>query len=431
MASLGKSALLMVMERVIRSFTGIVVSVSIARYLGVEQYGQFSYVTALVGMFIVFGQFGTDHLLLKDWREATEQTRGSILTNVFIVRLLGACLAILVLISYVYISGDALRKEIFIYALVLLAVGLNVFEPLNLAEQLGSRMSVAQFSVNILSSILKLTAVFLEWSLASILIVYLTESLLQSVGNFSVHIVYGKRALGFVLPSLSKIRSILVRAFPLVLDGFVVLAYMKVDQLLVGQLLGMAALGQYAVAVRLVEFSYIIPVVLVGVFNTFIYKNDAYRSSNFGQLMSLLTLISIIGLMVACLVGRVFISFLYGADFSNSGLILQIYVLALPIVFWGVASARWLIEAGQQKHLLCRNLVGFLVNIVLNVLLIPILGITGAAIATLVSQFCSVILYMWFIGNLRPILVLQLASLKVLYRPSLFLLALANLKSAR
>jgi O-antigen/teichoic acid export membrane protein len=68
----------------------------------------------------------------------------------------------------------------------------------------------------------------------------------------------------------------------------------------------------------------------------------------------------------------------------------KIYVWAGVFVFLGVASGKYLIAENYTKITFVRTFFGMIVNVVLNLILIPKYGIKGAAMATLISYFVSV-----------------------------------------
>jgi O-antigen/teichoic acid export membrane protein len=76
---------------------------------------------------------------------------------------------------------------------------------------------------------------------------------------------------------------------------------------------------------------------------------------------------------------------LYGTSYAESAPILAIHVWAGPFVFLGAALSRWLIAEDRLRFSLVRHGTGALVNVALNLILIPPLGGIGAAISTLVS----------------------------------------------
>jgi len=83
------------------------------------------------------------------------------------------------------------------------------------------------------------------------------------------------------------------------------------------------------------------------------------------------------------------VEMLFGVNYASSAAILRVHIWAGVAVFLGVASSQYLTAEGQQKMSLYRTLTGLIVNVALNVLLIPTYGAMGAAIATLVSYFVA------------------------------------------
>jgi len=64
---------------------------------------------------------------------------------------------------------------------------------------------------------------------------------------------------------------------------------------------------------------------------------------------------------------------------------LAIHIWAGIFVFLGVASGKWFLIEGLQKYAFYRTLFGAVVNIVLNLIMIPKFGVLGAAWATVIS----------------------------------------------
>ena len=80
------------------------------------------------------------------------------------------------------------------------------------------------------------------------------------------------------------------------------------------------------------------------------------------------------------------VTLLYGEAYREAGQILMIHIWAGVFVFMGVASSKWFISEGLQRHLTINTVAGAIMNILLNIFLIPKYGIYGAAIATVMSQ---------------------------------------------
>jgi PST family polysaccharide transporter len=93
--------------------------------------------------------------------------------------------------------------------------------------------------------------------------------------------------------------------------------------------------------------------------------------------------------------------------------ILSIIAWSTVFVFVGVASGRWFLVENLQRLLLYRTVIGAIINVALNVILIPRYGAIGASLATLASQAYANLFANLMSGTTRPLFRLQIKS--VLY----------------
>ena len=104
------------------------------------------------------------------------------------------------------------------------------------------------------------------------------------------------------------------------------------------------------------------------------------------------------------------IDFLYGGKYNQAGLILQIHIWSSIFVFIGYAGSKWLIAKNLQTIALINMSVGAIVNILLNWLLIPKMGISGAAYVTLISQALTFLIMPFFFSASRELFYLQISA---------------------
>ena len=107
----------------------------------------------------------------------------------------------------------------------------------------------------------------------------------------------------------------------------------------------------------------------------------------------------------------IIINFLFGKEYIMSAFALQISIWTGVLVFSGVAAGNMLVIENLNKHNLIKSIQGLLLNLILNIVLIPKYGINGAAIATLISQFYASYLYFVFFKKTRHIFFLQTKSI--------------------
>lgn len=162
---------------------------------------------------------------------------------------------------------------------------------------------------------------------------------------------------------------------------------MRIDQVMIGELLNDISVGYYSVGVRLAEiFIFIGMIVSQSVFPRLVSLNEGqfereyiyYLRIPFYFLFCLSILVSFFSKDIVTIV--------FGAEYIESHIALSILIFSIPITYVSVMSFKYLLRRGQQKEILFRQTAGLIVNIALNLVLIWRFGIAGAAMATLITD---------------------------------------------
>jgi PST family polysaccharide transporter len=168
-----------------------------------------------------------------------------------------------------------------------------------------------------------------------------------------------------------------------------IMVYMKIDQIMLGQMLGDDAVGIYSAAVRISEVWYFIPMMIVAsVFPSILEAKKRDETQYLQRLQRLYDIM--VWLSVAIALPMTFVSTpiviaLFGPAYAESGTVLAIHIWASVFVFLGVASSQWFVAENRQILSFQRTLLGALVNVILNLVLIPDFGPIGASVATVVA----------------------------------------------
>jgi PST family polysaccharide transporter len=238
--------------------------------------------------------------------------------------------------------------------------------------------------------------------------------LLGALGLVLAYRANGQRALSWGV-SVQQIRQLMKDGWPLALAGMAVMVYMKIDQIMLGQMLGNRAVGMYSAATRISEVWYFIPISIVAsVSPSLIEAKKASTELYYQRLSNLFRFMVLIALAIAVpmtFAAGYLATALYGNDYEGVGPILAIHIWAALFVFLGVAQSPWTINEGLTKLALLRTFVGAVANVFLNLLLIPKNGAIGAAIATTISYGLSAVILNAFSSKTRKIFQLQLNSI--------------------
>ncbi len=162
---------------------------------------------------------------------------------------------------------------------------------------------------------------------------------------------------------------------------------------MIKEMLGAQELGIYSVVVRITESIAFIPLILSNSLFPKILELKKLDKNNFKNKIQMFYhgINYIMLFLVVCIFffSRDIISLLYGSQFYQAIDILQIHIWSILFFSMGVASGKWFLAENLQRFRLYFNIIGALVNIGLNYLLIPILGIKGASVSTVFAQFLS------------------------------------------
>jgi O-antigen/teichoic acid export membrane protein len=366
-----------------------VVSIVVANYLGVSAFGQLVYTIALVGLFGTLATAGLSGLVVRDL-VTNPKHRHEILGTVFVIRFVAGVVSSAALVGSTYVLGTGPSNHVLI-AIVAGGLCFRATEVVQFWFQSETRLryvAIAGIGSTVFGGALRLALVVAGGSLVHFAWAFalgqvVSGLLLLGVYRFTVGPVR------FWFFSGSRAVTYIRQSWPLILSGVANTLNLRVDQVLLGAMLGSTAVGTYAVAARLSEVWYFVPVALVGaVFPSMIRAKERGEDHYRQRLRMLYGLFAWGAIGVAAVVtlaaGPV-INGLYDSGFSGAAGVLVIHVWTAPFLFMGVIFSRWLIIEGMLISSLIRHGFGASLNIALNLVLIPAHGPKGAAVATLIS----------------------------------------------
>jgi O-antigen/teichoic acid export membrane protein len=377
-------------ERVLRMVVSLFVGIYVARYLGPERFGLLSYTLSFVWLFSSLASFGLDEILVRELVKSPEQ-RNNLLGTVFWLKVCGTLVmgtTIALVLKY------TVEDQQTYWMIGLITIGL-LFQTTNVVDfyfqsQVQSKFAVrAQVIQLILTSLFK---IYLVWNQAELIWFAFALMLDQAVVAVLFLLVYHWKIGWFPFFSFrwKQAKKLMRDAWPIIFAGMVVSFYMRIDQVMLKEMLDAKAVGVYAAAVKLCEAWYFLPTALIAsIFPAVIkakIKSKTLYDKRVQNLYDLMVWSSIAVALPTTLLADWVILILYGTDFQEAADVLRIYIWAGVFVTLGIANSKWLITENLQRYLFIRTILGALLNVGLNLWLIPIYGIKGAAIATMVAQ---------------------------------------------
>ena len=396
----------------------LIVNLLIARYLGPILFGDLNFGLSLVAILAAVGALGLDTFIIREIIHEPAK-RDEILGTSLWLRLITNALLIPIAIVIYLIShnlssnpGEPLTILIGLLALASFFKSFNVIDAY-FQSQVQSKYVVQVQNICLITiSIIKVAIVTLNLPLIYIVFAYVFEGLFLAIGLI---IVYQKRGLNIFRWTYNKERakSLLLKSSPLILSAVMVSIYMKIDVVMLKSI-GSKAVGIYSSAQNLSEAWYFIPVAIVtSVFPALLNarKTDLQRyQKRLGNLYDLLVFISLPVALFISFFGSDIIHIIYRGKYDGAGPMLSIHIWSGIFVFLGSASSQFLIAEGYTKISFYRTAAGAIVNIILNLWLIPKYAGVGASIATLIACFVSTF-YLLLIPKTRQQGIMMLKSL--------------------
>lgn len=375
----------------VTSAVGAIVALLLVLVLPVEEYGIYSYATSLAAIGMAVAQGGLASLAV---RLLVDDKAGEplILSLVLVTR------ATFALIGYVLIVAISLTSGEFPTFAATLIAGLALFgRSANAADfwyQAHMRNEVPatiRIAVTLISLGARLAALWLWPSVWLFLALFVAEA---AVGTLAVWVRFltDRSAPRLARPRARETVELARGSLPLTLAGLANQVNMRGDVVVLQALSGASAVGVYSVAARISELAVVLPTAFMNATLPVLVRARRKWGSSDPRYLALLQQsydrAFWVGILVAGavgLIGTVVIDLLLGPEYRPAVPVLWIQLATCPFVFMALVYSKWIIAEGTLWLSLVRHSIGAVINIALNLLLIPSFGLVGAAVSTLVS----------------------------------------------
>ena len=408
-----KNILWLLLDRVGRMIIGLLVTAWVARYLGPDQYGLLAYAVAFGTILQAVASTGTDNLIISKIVQNKEKA------NLY----LGFSFLSKIIISAVIAGGSVFfilffevggREQSIICAIIFMSV---IFTPAESVDLWFNSQTKSQYSARakifsyIISAIVRILLLVGQFPVIYFAIANLIEAGLSAIFLFFAY----RRSSSKNTVFFSKIIAveIIQEGWPYFLSTLAVVCYMRMDQVILGAMLSKSELGIYAAIVPFSAAWAFLPVAVVSsVLPSFSSAYLSDKSLFNKKLQFFMSKMFWMGLFLSGIISifsKTILENLLGHVYSAYYPVLAIHAFSNVFVFLGVAQTPWVVVTRNGGLLLKRSLTGVLISIGMNLILIPYVGIIGAAIASLVAQMFSTILVNCLIAP--PIFKMQIKSI--------------------
>ena len=394
---------------------GLLVGIWVARYLGPAQFGLFSYAIAFTALFSSIAKLGLDSIVVRDLVREPSQ-RDLYLGTAFWLKLFGALVMLGVVgIAMQLTSSDVTTKlYIFIIASGTIFQSFEVVDFYFQSKVLSKLVSICKLTQLLISSLLKIYLIFVQADLFWFVLVSLVDQITLAL---TLYLAYRYQKVGDFFRHLSPrvAKQLLQNSWPLIFSGLVVMIYMRIDQIMIKEMLGEKEVGIFSAAVRLSEVWYFVPMVITqSLFPAIVGAKETSENLYYVRLQRLFTALTWMAIIFAVLMtfsSDWLIAMLYGEAYKDASQILMVHAWTGIFVSLGVASGSWFTSENLQRYALYRTSLGAIINVLLNLVLIPIYGLIGAAIATVIAQSVAALFFDVLTKKTRMVFLMKLKTL--------------------
>lgn len=374
-----------------------------ARELGAAEYGIFSYAVGIASFFTVFADIGLMQILTREVAQKPENKTQYFITSLWIKIALLFIMAVFVIVFFPYLSRlEAVQPLIPLIALLAIFDGIR---ELSLAFLRALEKMEFEALTTILMNIAITTSGFLVLTYtSSAKHLMLSYSLSAGVGTLIVTLIL-RNEFRAIMTHFRRdlVKPIINSSLPFAFLALMGAFMLNTDLVMLGWWRTTEEIGFYAAAQKIIMMLYLWPGILgeatFPAIARFINQNKNTEARMLLERAITITYLVAIPLAIGgTILAKSITLFIYGPEYLPATLSFQILVNTCLIVFPSILISNTILAYNRQKRALRFVALGSLSNIAFNGLLIPIYGVAGASVATIIAQLLSTI-PMWQIAK--------------------------------
>ena len=376
--------------KIVQAILGVIISMFTARYLGPSQFGVINYATAVVAFVSPIAKLGITYVIVQEIVYSPEE-EGKILGSSIIMSLVSSALCIVGVISFSAIMNPDDTVTIIVcalYSILLISHALEVIQYWFQAKLMSKYPSIVAVIVYIVISIYKAILLVLNKGVYWFAVSNAIDHLIIGVVLLIIYKKISNQKLQF---SFTWVKKMLSQSKHFIIPSMMVTIFAQTDKIMLKLMIDDTATGVYAAAATCAGMtSFVFSAIIDSMRPTIVEyrkKDIGLYETNLCRLYSIVIYLALAQSLAMTLLAKPIIWILYGSEYFSAVPALRIVVWYTTFSYIGAVRNIWMLAEGKQRYLWIINLCGAITNVVLNIILIPLLGISGAAIASFFTQF--------------------------------------------
>lgn len=387
-----------------------------ARYLQPENYGLINLGLSYVTIFSSISSLGIEGILINEMINNPDK-EGSILGTSIVLRLVSSFLSIISLICFFAITNFNTMEMAIITVIQSFSLLFNIYEWFEYwfqSKLLSKYAVISRIIAAVVVALVRIIFIHLNLSV-------LFFALVQIFNTFScfilLYILFKKNSSIELKYDKEYAKKLLRKGFPFLLSSLCIILYARMDKIMIGYYLGETNVGFYTAAVTLSELINFVPQSIITSARPVIFESAKDSEFKYKRRIIQLYCIVFYFCLLVCLFIFIFsdwiVELVYGIEYISASISFKILSFANIFSLLGVARTILLVCQNKMSYLKNFTFLGSLTNLILNMILIPIYGISGAAIATFFTQLSVFTVFPLLYKETRKDVGLFFESLKI------------------
>ena len=400
--------------KIVQALLGLAVTMLSARYLGPSGYGLINYAASIVAFFVPVMQLGLRATLVQEiicYPDREGETLGTAIS-------MSTVSAIACVVGIAGLSALINRGEIETIVVCVLYSVLLIFQSLEMlqfwfqAKLLSKYISVAMLGSYVIVSAYQIILLIMGSHIFWFAIAQAIDFAIIAAALWFFYHKLGQQRLRF---SWERCKEMFARSKHYILSGLMITVFAQTDRIMLKMMLDETAVGYYSAAATSASMAAFVFVAIIDSMRPTILEGKKVQESLFQERLKLLyvvvIMLALLQSVVITLFAKLIVNILYGSEYGPTVNALRIIVWFSTFSYLGSIRDIWILAEGKQKYLWIINLSGASANVVLNFLMIPLWGINGASLASLITQIFTNVLMGYILIPIRPSNQLMVASL--------------------
>lgn len=390
--------------KIAQAILGLVVSMLTARYLGPANFGVLNYAASIVAFVAPIMNLGISSVLVQEF-VAKKDNDGVILGTATTLCFISSFFCIAGVFAFTFIANGDEPETIIVcvlYSILLIFQALELVQYWFQAKYLSKYVSIIMFIAYFVVSAYKIILLVYDKGIYWFSVSQAFDFFLIAVGMLVVYKKLGGDKFSF---SLSTAKRLLKNGKYYILSNMMITIFANTDKIMIKLMIDDTAAGLYSAGVACAGITGFVFSAIIDSFRPLIFeckgtKNENYEK-NVSRLYCIVTYLSLLQSLFMTIFASIIVKILYGEEYSEASDVLRVIVWYTTFSYFGSVRNIWMLAENKQKYLWVINLSGALLNVILNFALIPIIGIIGAALASLVTQFFTNVIIGYIIIPIR------------------------------